>query len=175
MEIKYTALSSIVSASANPKRHATASIIQSIEITGFNDPPAIDERTGRLVEGHGRVQALEVMKARGDEAPANIQDRDGEWFLPIIRGLTFESDAHATAYLLAHNRLVEAGGWDLEAVAAMVRDITDFGIDPNTLGWSPQAIKKMVEDSTPTAPDEFKAYDETLKTKSCCPKCGYEF
>lgn len=39
----------------NPKTHALEIITASIERFGFADAVVVDERTGQLVSGHGRV------------------------------------------------------------------------------------------------------------------------
>jgi len=66
---------------------------------------------------------LQQMKARGMQPPARIEVRDGEWYVPVVRGVAFNSDAELEAYLVADNRLVELGGWDDETLAALLSDL----------------------------------------------------
>ena len=68
------------------------------------------------MSGHGRLEDLERRVAAG-EPPPDYVDLDGDdWLVPIVRGGTFETDREAEAYLLATNRTVELGGWDLAAL-----------------------------------------------------------
>lgn len=49
----------------NPKDHDLGELMTSIERFGFVDAVVLDERSGRLVAGHGRVEALQAMKKDG--------------------------------------------------------------------------------------------------------------
>jgi hypothetical protein len=74
------------------------------------------------------------MKAQGNEAPANVQtNAAGEWLVPVVRGVAFNSDAEIEAYLVADNRLTILGGWNEpgEAIKVLVtpdsvRDIRGY-------------------------------------------------
>lgn len=99
----------------NPKNHDIDAIVRSIERFGFTLPLIVDEGTGQLVAGHGRSEALLRMKQDGRPAPKHIEvTSTGDWRVPVMRGLRFESEKEAEAYLLADNRLVEIGGWDAD-------------------------------------------------------------
>ncbi len=77
--VDYMRLGDVQPAEVNPKGH-DGSIAESIGRFGFNDPLALDERTGRLVEGHGRLDELKARRARGESPPARVRvDDDGEW------------------------------------------------------------------------------------------------
>ena len=57
----------------NPKDHDIPLLCSTIRELGFNDPPARDETTGKLVEGHGRVFALiELASQDPDDPPENV-------------------------------------------------------------------------------------------------------
>ena len=51
MRIAYMALSDLLRTERNPKKHDLASLQASMLRWGFTQPLAIDERTGKLVEG----------------------------------------------------------------------------------------------------------------------------
>ena len=111
----------------NVKGHDEAGITRSIERFGFTDPIELDERTGRLVAGHGRVEQLVAWRdnpATADDLPEGLaRTADGSWTVPVVRGWASTDDDEARAYLLAANRLTEAGGWDMDDLAAQLVDI----------------------------------------------------
>ncbi len=113
----------------------------------FNDPPTVDEASGRLVEGHGRIEALQRLKKSGGKPPERITLRaDGEWLVPIVRGVSFANEAEAEAYLLASNRLVELGGWETPDLAEMLERAR-----PNLdgLGWGSREVDKILREANP--------------------------
>ena len=101
-----------VKAERNPKAHDIPGIIDSIREDGYVDPIVINEKTGRVVAGHGRIEALDSMRAAGEEAPGGIEtDGRGEWFIPVLRGKEWKSEAAAENYLIRVNDLVMTGGY----------------------------------------------------------------
>jgi hypothetical protein len=130
IRIEYTALSALLRAPRNPKQHDVVALRQSMERWGFTQPLAIDEATGHLVEGHGRLDVLQGMQAQGLPAPARVTVKKGEWYVPVVRGLSFASEAEAEAYLVAANQLTIAGGWDErllgETIASLKASNTGF-------------------------------------------------
>ena len=122
--IEYMPLSELRGALINPKGHAAENIGTSVTRFGFVEPPTLDERTGRLVAGHGRRDALVALKASGAAAPAGIRVERDDWYVPVLRGWASESDAAAQAYLLAANQLTIAGGWNEDTLAQMLSDLS---------------------------------------------------
>lgn len=128
IKLEYRPLSEILKAPRNPKQHAAETLDQSLDRFGYVQPVTVDERTGRLVAGHGRLERLAAWKASGKAAPKRIHVRkDGEWMVPVIRGISFASDAEAEAYLIADNRASEVGRWDDPALASMLDDLLKAG------------------------------------------------
>lgn len=85
--IDYLPLNDIREAPHNPKTHDADVMNASVSAFGFMDPVIIDDRTGLLVSGHGRLDHLRASHARGD-APAEgimVAD-DGRWLVPVVRG-----------------------------------------------------------------------------------------
>lgn len=64
----------LVPATSNPKRHARSEIQASMQRFSFTEPVLLDERTGRLVAGHGRVETL--LEAKQSGLPPPRWDRD---------------------------------------------------------------------------------------------------
>lgn len=106
-EVAYMPLAEIVAAPRNPKRHDHTGIQASIDEHGLAELPLLDERTGRLVAGHGRIDRLAVMHAAGQDPPdgVNVDPASGAWLVPVIRGWSSRSDAAAEAYVIASNKL----------------------------------------------------------------------
>lgn len=130
--LEYLPLDEVKPAKRNPKLHDDASLDASLDRFGFTEPVLLDERTGRLVAGHGRLERLRQARDRGDAAPEGIQVlRDGTWKIPVIRGWASRDDAEAEAYLVASNRIVETGGWDLPELADLLGAVqsTDRGLE----------------------------------------------
>lgn len=129
---EYLPLDEIPVALVNPKLHSDAEIRASLRRFGYVEPGLIDDRTGRLVAGHGRLAALQAMRADSDPPPAGIEVRaDGAWLVPVTRGWASSSDMEAHAVGVALNRLTEAGGWDNEALAELLEDFAggEHGFD----------------------------------------------
>lgn len=108
----------------NPKVHDTEGIRASIDRHGYVDPIVMDERTQRMVSGHGRLDDLLERQERGLPVPEGIeQAEDGsDWLAPVYRGWHSKDDADAEAYLVGANQLPGAGGWDPGGLAKMFAD-----------------------------------------------------
>lgn len=137
---------------ANPKAHDLAAIDQSIDRFGVITPPTLNETTGKLSEGHGRVEALAARYARGAAPPTGVQlDANGAWLVPVIRGVALSPEA-ARRYLVVANRLVETGGWDWPALTSLLAELerSDDGLEG--LGFDERELAKLVREfESPTA------------------------
>ncbi|MEV3981746.1 hypothetical protein [Nonomuraea sp. NPDC049758] len=143
--IEHMRLHAIPRAVRNPKEHDLPTIRRSVEEFGCVIAGELDERTGRLVVGHGRLQVLEEMAAEGESPPEGVLiDDDGTWLPPIVRGWSSRSDADAEAYLIANNRTTEKGGWEERMLAEVLADIRDA--DPDLLaatGYTDDDLTRM--------------------------------
>jgi len=120
LRIEYVSLSNLLRWPRNPKEHDLGAIHQSFKRFGYVAPIIVDETTGRIVVGHGRLDALVQWHKSGDPAPARVLEQEGAWLVPVIRGIAFPSEMDAGAYLLADNRTQELGDWnDAELVVAL--------------------------------------------------------
>ena len=72
IRIEYMPLDKLQRWPRNPKAHDLGALHVSINRFGFITPLIVDERTGKLAAGHGRLDALQQMKARGADPPARI-------------------------------------------------------------------------------------------------------
>lgn len=120
---EYMDLSEIQMAPRNPKLHATDEIAGSISHFGLAELPLLDERTERLVAGHGRIIDLRTRQAAGEAPPAYVRADGDRWLVPINRGWSSRSDEDAEAYLAASNNLTMLGGWDNPMLAVMLDEL----------------------------------------------------
>lgn len=156
LRIEYLPLSKVLRWPRNSKLHDFGAIHESYKRWGFVSPILIDEKTGRLVAGHGRLDTLQQAKASGSAPPDRIVVKDGEWFVPVIRGIEFTDIQEAEAYLIADNRVQElGGGWnevDLAAIladhAASDRGLTAIGFDQDDLDAMLRRISGSHDEAT---------------------------
>jgi hypothetical protein len=130
--VEYMPIAEIEPAPRNPKLHAADLIAASIDRYGLAELPLIDERTGRLVAGHGRLDDLIARRRDGEDPPAGVKlgpGGAGDWLVPVIRGWSSASDEDAEAYLVTSNRLTVKGGWDNEGLADLLSDLADQDAD----------------------------------------------
>lgn len=156
LKIEYVPIDQIVRAEKNPKQHRTDLVQQSINRFGYVAPAIRDTRTGRLVVGHGRLEALLALQATGQTPPSGIhQDQNGTWLIPIIDGWHSRSDEEAAAYLVADNHHTELGGWDNESLAQLLDSIGDTEL-VNLTGWNLDDLAALLDndDETPNNDDD---------------------
>jgi len=142
--IDYLPISKVKGNPRNPKSHDIPTLIESIQRFGFTVPLVLDEKTGLLVAGHGRLEALRTIQASGAKPPLRIQAKGKEWLVPVMRGLSFKDEREAEAYLLADNRLVEAGGWDRPMLAGLLKVLRQEGDELKGLGFVASEADRMI-------------------------------
>ncbi|GAA1770090.1 hypothetical protein [Nonomuraea bangladeshensis] len=201
--IKYMPLQDIPSATRNAKEHDLASIRRSIETFGCVVAGEIDERTGRLVAGHGRKEVLMMMHAEGVTPPEGVQlAEDGTWLAALVRGWRSRSDADAEAYMIAHNRTNEKGGWDQDVLIKSLVDIQQADVNlleatgyssgevpglKEALAADAQVVTEVTDDERyglgagdagdgeGPSPQDFQEFGDDIATDYQCPRCAYEW
>jgi hypothetical protein len=119
---EYREIDSLVPALRNPRTHEIDQLRRSFNRFGFTIPPRIDERTGRLNTGHGRLQLLRYDHEQGNAAPDGVRvEANGTWWAPVTRGWSSKNDAEAEAALVSDNRLTQIAGWDNEKLVSELR------------------------------------------------------
>jgi ParB-like chromosome segregation protein Spo0J len=141
-KVKYFRLDEIIGADLNPKDHDIGVIISSIKRFGFTSPLIRNERTKKLIAGHGRLEALIKMFKAGYSLPKNILTDDDMWLVPVITGLDFENEEEAMSYLIADNKLTEVGGWDEETLLAILDTVKD---DLEGVGFDESDMQSLYE------------------------------
>jgi hypothetical protein len=192
-------LSAIRRAPRNPKLHDANGIRASLARFGVADLPVLDERTGQLVSGHGRLDQFHYLAAL---SPAELEELtgrpglpggvrvdpvSGEWLLPVARGWASANDAEAEAYLVAANSLTMFGGWDDQALVDLLTELGET--DPTLLtvtGYGADDLSTLLTNVGVGAgqgagggdrqpPEDFPEYDEAIPVEHTCPACGYQF
>lgn len=157
VHLEQVALSQLERWPRNPKTHDVARVRESIAHFGFVAPLVVDENTGRLVAGHGRLEALLSLKETGAEPPPRITTIDDEWLVPVMRGVSFDSEREAEAYLLADNRLSEVGAWDDQQLLGILQQMEEVG-DLAITGFDSDSLEDLaakLETVPVTDPEEF--------------------
>lgn len=122
LAVVYAPLDALEAWERNPHKHALAGIIASIRRFGFLDPVGVNEQTGELVEGHGRVEALRYLQDTHQAVPAGIEVRDERWWVPTVALSLSRVDQEG--YAIAHNRTTERGGYDFSRLIAVTDEVT---------------------------------------------------
>lgn len=150
--VEYVALADVVPADVNPKSHAEKDLDASLARWGYTEPVLLDERTGKLVAGHGRLAGLVAREARGAEPPDGVTvGEDGRWQIPVVRGWASKDDAEASAYLVASNRLTTLGGWDDEALAKMLVSVQETPLALDGVGYTSEDLAALLVSLEPVA------------------------
>lgn len=145
LRIEYQPIATTKLAKSNPKDHDVPTLKASFVRFGFNECPVLNEKTGRLVVGHGRREALLELHAAGEKPPERIQvDADGNWLWPVVRGVRFKNEAEADAYLVAANSTTIRGGWDLPKLANVLESVRQRGAPLLGTGYSTRDLDRLV-------------------------------
>jgi len=135
--IEYRPVSSLRPDPRNPRRHTERQVRQiakSIEVFGFNVPILIDANM-QVIAGHGRLQACKLI---------------GVTEVPTI-SLENLSDAQASAFMIADNKLTENSEWDRRMLGEQLSVLSavelDFKLD--VIGFELGEIELFVESLAP--------------------------
>lgn len=153
IRIEYESLRALAAkpAKLNPKSHHIAGIASAFAAVGFVDPPILDERTGRLVHGHGRVETLLAGLDAGEQPPERVELAPGgdDWLVPVVRGVAFANDKAAGAYAIGANQLTIAGGFD-EAMLAEVLASIKGSAEARATGMTAEEIDALISEASTT-------------------------
>jgi hypothetical protein len=177
--IEYMALSELLTRlhPQNPKGHDLGAIIQSYKIHGYVELGTIDDRTGLFLAGHGRTEALAMMKKQRLSPPEYIRNGGSDWFVPVITGYESKNDTQALAYLAASNKLTIAGGWDEVMLAEMLQELANNDA-LEASGFDGDELDDLLRDLDPANHVQFTEYDESIADTveyNECPNCGHKY
>ena len=146
MEQKVIQLEKVVGLVRNAKDHDIGGIIMAIRRFGFIHPLVINSVTGHMIAGHGRVEALRVMKLGGEDIkPKGIVGDEYQWFVPCYEAQIEESEEEAASVAL--NRLEELGGWDESQLVKVLSDLAAKGKEMlDGIGFDADDLDRMITD-----------------------------
>lgn len=103
LKTTYVLLSEVTEADINVRDHSDGdpALTGSIGRLGFIDPILRDDRTGRLVDGHGRLNRLREMEHADVRPPTGIQVTAKGWKVPVLTGWASKDDSEAEAAAVA--------------------------------------------------------------------------
>lgn len=161
--IEYMPLDDLLTAPKNPKAHDLDTIGDSLDRFGVIETIVIDERTGQLISGHGRMEKLGQLEgayqAQVDagvepdtEVPEGVRIADdGTWRIPVTRGWASADDAEAEAALVAVNAIGE-GRWDrpvlFEILDRQKGNLTGIGYDAGAVQTLARDIGELARRNT---------------------------
>ena len=161
LKIEDREIESLIPYVRNARVHSNkqvSQIAESIKEFGFNDPVAVDSDCG-IIEGHGRILAAKEL---------------GIEVIPVIE-LSHLSNIQKRAYILAHNKLTENAGWDVEVLEIEMVSLVAAGAEGLT-GFCKGDIEDLIQGSNfePGTEDEQGKLDEFDAKLVICPYCGKE-
>lgn len=128
----------------NPRAHRSSGHVQaSIESLGFVDAIVTDDRTGKLIAGHGRVNALAQLQDTGMPPPPGVYADDADWRVPVVTGWASDDDDQARRALLALNRTTETGGWIDEALLDLLQDLQQADEGLAATGFTDEDVAQL--------------------------------
>jgi len=165
-------LDEIVRLPRNSKGHDLGAIHQSVKRFGYLEPILINEVTGRLVGGHGRVDVLGQLKAGGVDTPKGIEVENNAWMVPVHYVSIPEEEEEAAA--IALNRTVELGGWEENTLAEVLSDLAQHDALQGT-GFDQDDLNEFLERLNLSEVPLDIQDKEHKKKDVTCPQCGHEF
>ena len=158
LKIVYRPLQELSPYAHNARTHSTeqvAQLVESIKQFGWTNPVLIDEK-GKIIAGHGRVMAAEMLKM--DSVP-----------VIVLSGLT---DEQKKAYRLADNRLPMNAGWDEDLLRMELSDLINADFDVSLTGFIPTEIDELLTDVLPGTGNEEEPYTTKIDTPVYEPSGG---
>jgi hypothetical protein len=128
--MEYRSIDDLPPAPRNPKTHQShRELGRSFRRFGYMEPVIVDERTGRIVAGHGRVDELRAARRR---APHNPPEgirvlEDGTWAVPIVRGWASKDDDEAEAALLVQH--IGENEWDGDLLSEILGTVLETSVE----------------------------------------------
>lgn len=164
-------------AEVNPNRgtaRGVPAIIDSLHYAGAGRSLLVD-KDGEAIAGSHTLQA--AMDAGFDDV-IEVETTGRELVVVRRADLDLTTDARARALQLADNRTTILGyEQDDELVAELLTQIGTEDVQlVQAAGFDERDVRELmdrIEGAQP--PEDFAAYDESIETQYCCPKCGYKW
>jgi len=107
--------------------HQISQLVESIREFGFTNPILIDE-TNSIIAGHGRFAAAKKLSMET---------------VPTIK-LSGLSEKQKKAYVIADNKLALNAGWNIDSLAAELRDLVAMDFNLDILGFETSELTDML-------------------------------
>jgi DNA modification methylase len=118
--------------------------------------PIIVDSNNVILAGHGRVEAAKLL---------------GFTTAPVLR-LDHLSEAEKRAYVLADNKLAQNAGWDRDALAIELGELSGIlleeGMDLDLTGFGPAEFDALISDFEDSAPDPLENLPVVPATPVTC-------
>lgn len=152
--------------SQNPNHHTSDQLEMLAGLIahhGWRSPVIVSKLTGKIVAGHGRHKAAELLES--DDIPVVYQE--------------FESESDENAYLVADNYISELSNFDPEKLKGVIDGMgEDF--DLSLAGYTERDFQSTIS----TLLDQGTAFEQRRgldqgetddEIDLCCPSCGFEW
>lgn len=123
-------LDSVQQHPANPNNGDVDSIIESIKVNGFNSVVTVDERTGYIIAGNHRYQALHAL---------------GATEIPVIYA-TPAPDGDERRYMLADNQTARLARMDQAAELEILKELAESEIGLFGTGFTDELMQQLMLD-----------------------------
>ncbi len=136
----------------NPNKHPdkqVALLAKIIRGNGWRSPIVISKRSGFVVKGHGRLEAAKLLGVQ--KIPVDLQ--------------AYESEAMEWADVIADNRIAELSEIDNEALAALLSDLDNIGLDSELAGFEVLELANTIEAEWPEIKEK-KEHQILIKYKA---------
>lgn len=107
--------------------HQISQLVESIREFGFTNPILIDENN-TIIAGHGRLAAAKKLSMET---------------VPTIK-LSGLSEKQKKAYIIADNKLALNAGWDIDSLAAELRELVNMDFNLDILGFETSELTDML-------------------------------
>ena len=142
----------------NPNKHPDRQIemlAKIIDYQGQRSPVVVSKRSGWVVKGHGRLEALRALG----------------WAQVAVDFQDYESEAQEFADMVADNKIAELANHDDNLMIQGIKDLDLEEMDFELLGLDDFSIeeKEIKNSSAELDLNEFDGFQHQ------CPKCGFEW
>lgn len=133
----------------NPNKHSDNQLILLADIykqTGIRHTVIVSKLSGRIVAGHGRVGAADLVSL--SKMPVDLQD--------------FKDEAEERAFLLADNRIAELAERDESLVKGHLEFLQTEGLDLAFTGYTGKDLASIMDsaEETTTRKKEYDSFDD---------------
>lgn len=151
MQIEMLDLAALQLLPRNPKDHDIGAIATSMETFGVFAPAILNQTTGHIIGGNGRVETWRALKASGSPPPANVVEDRGTWYVPVVVANVPADQEEAAA--LALNRTQDLGGYDEKKLVTILSNLSAADLIGGT-GYDGDDLDRLLRVARPVEGDK---------------------